>query len=49
MKSIFNQHKATEEVSEDFNWVKTIIMMVLVLCFIGASFYVLIASYLDLS
>lgn len=38
---------AIEDTREDFHWGKTIVMMALVLSFIGASFYILISTYLE--
>lgn len=37
------------DTKEDFNWASTIAVVVLMLAFIGASFYVLISSYMDIS
>lgn len=36
------------ESKEDFNWAATISVMVLILTFIGATFYVLVSSLKDL-
>ena len=36
------------EVNEDFNWGATITVLLLLLCFVGASFYVLVSSFLDI-
>lgn len=40
--------QATES-REDFNWGATISVMVMILAFIGATFYVLVSSLNDLS
>ena len=41
--------RSADAVSDDFNLPATIAMLVLFLIFFSATFYVLIASYLDLS
>ena len=46
---ILNKAKNGEDVKEDFHWGAAIAMMILVLSFLGASFYVLISSYMDIS
>jgi hypothetical protein len=50
MKSILEQLGVVkEESNEDFNWGATIVMIVLLLTFIGTSFYILVSSYLEVS
>lgn len=49
MKMLLNNQESGEEVREDFHWGATIAMIFLVLSFLGASFYVLISSYMDVS
>lgn len=46
---LLNKQDTGEEIGEDFHWGATIAMIFLVLSFVGASFYVLIASYMDVS
>lgn len=36
----------TAPVREDFNWGATITVLLLLLAFVGASFYVLVSSYM---
>jgi uncharacterized membrane protein (DUF485 family) len=43
-----NEKLAAVQVSEDFNWGSTITVLVLLLAFVGASFYVLVSSYMDI-
>ena len=40
---------ASINVKDDFNWGATITVLILLLAFIGASFYVLVSSYMDIS
>ena len=50
MKSILeNLGVVKKERDDDFNWGAAIIMILLLLTFIGTSFYILIASYLEVS
>ena len=46
MKMLLNKNESVE-VREDFHWGATIAMIFLVLSFLGASFYVLVSSYMD--
>lgn len=39
----------TNDMKEDFNWAATIGVLVLILSFIGATFYVLVSSLKDLN
>ena len=50
MKSILEHlGVVNKERDDDFNWGATIVMILLLLTFIGTSFYILIASYLEVS
>ncbi len=44
-----NEGVMKTETREDFNLGATIIMILLVLSFIGASFYILISSYMEIN
>ncbi len=49
MKTLLKETLTQSDPREDFNWGTTIIMILLVLSFIGASFYILVSSYLEVN
>lgn len=49
MKQLLTKSVRAEDIREDFNWIATIAMIFLVLSFIGASFYILVSSYLEIN
>jgi hypothetical protein len=49
MKTLLKETLTHSDQREDFNWGTTIIMILLVLSFIGASFYILVSSYLEVN
>ena len=42
------KNMTTVEIKDDFNWGATIAVLILLLAFIGASFYVLVISFMDI-